>query len=246
MARRSPARRRKAPASVGQHQPHGATQLSAERKRQIKADACRQVLAEMQAEIAKALAEDQAAWQAATGRPMPMNLDELVIEARVAGMNDDDLDNPSPLKNGYRGTLTEATVRKIHRDERIADEVAAQVAVAERLAPPSEPTVSEAIRIANALSTKSRKALAALDEWGANSLGNKMTREDIEDRTHLSRSSVRNVMERELLRQGVALVATKTGPSGGVWLTPEGAAVASTIDKKILPREDNSAAGKKH
>jgi hypothetical protein len=134
MARRSPARRRKAPASVVQSQPRQMIPLPAERKREIKAVACGQVLAEMQAEIAQAIAEEQAAWQAATGRPMPMNLDELVIEARVAGMSDDDLDNPSPFGKGYGGILREATARKILRDERIADEITVQVAVAERVA----------------------------------------------------------------------------------------------------------------
>jgi len=227
-------------------QPQPVIPLSAEQKRQIKADACRQVLAMMQAEMAQAIAEEQAAWQAATGRPMPMNLDELVIEARVAGMNDDDLDNPSTFKKGYDGILREATVRKIHRDERIADDIAVQAAVAERVAPTIEPTVSGEMRIGNALSTNTRKVLAALDEWGANTLGNNMTRGGIEERTRLSECEVRNVMNRELPRQAVALVATKTGPGGGVWLTPEGAAVASTIDKKILPREVDSAAGKKH
>ena len=241
MPRRSPARgsgrtdRKKAPAST-----------TAERRQQLRQEAFRRAAAEMQEAIAEALREEQAAWLKATGRKMPMNAEECVIEARVAGMSDEDLENPSDLTRGYEGICRAATVRKILRDEKVADVITVQVAVAERLASVSEPAVSEETRIANALSTNTRKVLAALDEWGANTLGNNMTRDGIEERTRLSECEVRNVMNRELPRQVVALVATKTGPGGGVWLTPEGAAVASTIDKKILPREVNSTAGKKH
>jgi hypothetical protein len=209
-------------------------------------------MAEMQAAIDKAIADDREEWLRDTGRPMPMNARQLVIEAGVAGISREDIAQAEERAQktgdrfGYEEVKQESTVAKILRDQHIADEITVQVAVAERLAPASEPTVSDDTRIAIALTMNCRKVLAALDEWGVHSLGDSMTRKGIEERTHLSDCEVRNVMERELPRQVVALVATKTGPGGGVWLTPEGAAVASAIDKKILPSEVTSAAGKKH
>lgn len=209
-------------------------------------------MAEMQAAIDKAIADEQEEWLRATGRPMPMNAGQLVIEALTTGMSREDIAQADERAQktgdrfGYEEVKQESTVAKILRDQHIADEITVQVAVAERLASVSDPAVSEETRIANALSTNTRKVLAALDEWGASTLGNNMTRDGIEERTRLSECEMRNVMNRELPRQVVALVATKTGPGGGVWLTPEGAAVASTIDKKILPSEVSSTAGKKH
>jgi len=209
-------------------------------QRQLR-DNLRQAWADTVSQMSPLIAKDEAEaredWIATTGHPMPDTFEEIEVSARLAGWN---------AAEAVAGEYTlaqlygQATAAKILRDQRVEDEARA------RLAASSCSTVSEESRIANSLTTESRLVLAALDEWEADSLTNKMTRADIAARTGLSECVLRNVMERQLPKATVAMVQTKPGSGGGVWLTPEGTAVASTIDKKILPREDHSAAGKKY
>ncbi len=45
-----------------------------------KEDRLRQIAASVQADIDKLLREEQGEWLASTGRPMPMNIDQMVVE----------------------------------------------------------------------------------------------------------------------------------------------------------------------
>lgn len=73
----------------------------------------------MQAAIDAALREEQSEWQATTGRPMPMNLDEMVIEARVAGFTAAEAE-AGDFK--FEAIKRQATAEKILRAQRLDDE----------------------------------------------------------------------------------------------------------------------------
>jgi hypothetical protein len=102
------------------------------------------------------------------------------------------------------------------------------------------PPVDEYERLANDLSVAARKVLAALDEWNAYQAADHMARTSLEDRTGLSIAVLRRVMEDELPYVQPQLFASRCGPAGGYWLTPEGRLVAATIAKNILPAADAS------
>jgi hypothetical protein len=100
------------------------------------------------------------------------------------------------------------------------------------------PPVDEYQRLADDLSVAARKVLAALDEWNAYRAADRITRVALEDRTGLSLAVLRRVMEHELPYVQPQLFASRCGPAGGYWLTPEGRLVAATIAKNILPAAD--------
>jgi len=125
-------RRRKAEAAVAKP----PAPLTPEQIQRVKQHAARQVVAEMQAQINQAIAEEQADWQAAAGRPMPMNLKQLVIEAGVVGVSSEDiaLAQERAEKTGDRFGFDEVkdkiAVANILRDQRIEDEIRTRLAVA--------------------------------------------------------------------------------------------------------------------
>jgi hypothetical protein len=97
-------------------------------------------MAEMQAAIDKAIADEREEWLRDTGRPMPMNAGQLVIEALATGMSREELAQADDRAQktgdrfGYEEVKQQSTVAKILRDQHIADEITVQVAVAERVA----------------------------------------------------------------------------------------------------------------
>jgi len=119
---------------------------------------------------------------------------------------------------GFRNMTSEDVIRFLQREQMIP-------------APP----VDEYHRLADELSPSARKVLAALHEFDAKSLADKLTRQAIADRTLLTLNVIRRVFENELPYVQPALVQTRPGTAGGCWLTPEGMLLAVTIDKKILP-----------
>jgi cytidylate kinase len=176
--------------------------------------------------------EAKAAWQE-TGRPFPMTSDDWIVEARIAGFSADKAQEGNFTGHDvYLQAKAAQAIRQREQQDRehLAAEIAKRMIEARPAVADEDPS-----RIANEISCEFRRMLAALDEAKATSLANKMTRDEVESRTKLAHHVVRNVMEKQRWKTPVPLVDTKTGPGGGLWLTAEGTAVASLIDKKILP-----------
>jgi len=186
----------------------------------------------MQAAINQAIAEEREEWLASTCRPMPMNADDCVIEARVAGFTAAEAEAGDFRLDAIK---RQATAAKILRDQRVEDEARARLAVA-AATPSPWPPVDSPERIANEISGEFRKVLATLHEGGAMGLADCMKRSAIEERSGLTDCRVRNVLEKQSPRIMPSLTETQPGAGGGVWLTAEGSLVASLIDKNILPR----------
>ena len=158
----SPARRRrKAEAAVARP----PATLTPEQIQRVKQHAARQVVADMQAQINQAIAEEQADWQAAAGRPMPMNLRQLVIEAGVAGVSREDIAlaqeraEKTGDRFGYDEVKEESTVEKILRAQRVDDETRTRLAVAAATADKPKPSNGEEHNV-DGLLLKARKKLA--------------------------------------------------------------------------------------
>ncbi len=227
--KRSPTRRhRKAEAAVAKT----PSPLTPEQLQQLKQRAVRQAVAEMQDAINQAIAEEREEWLRATGRPMPMNVDDCVIEARIAGFTAAEAEAGDFRLDAIK---RQATAEKILRDQQVEGEARARLAVV-AASPSPWPPVDSPERIANEISSEFRKVLATLHEGGAMGLADCMKRPAIEDRSGLTGCRVRHVLQQQSRRITPSLIETRTGAGGGVWLTAEGSLVASLIDKNILPR----------
>jgi len=225
-ATRNPARRhRKAEAAVAKT----PAPPTPEQIQQLKQLAARQAVADMQAAINQAIAEEREEWRRVTGRPMPMNVDDCVIEARIAGFTAAEAEAGDFRLDAIK---RQAVAEKILRDQRVEDEARARTVLSPSLWPP----VDSPERIASDLSGEFRKVLATLHEGDAMGLADCMKRPAIEERSGLTDCRVRNVLQVQSRRITPSLIETRTGAGGGVWLTAEGSLVASLIDKNILPR----------
>lgn len=203
-----------------------------EQLQQLKEERLRQVAAEMQAAINQAIAEEREEWLRDTGRPMPMNVDDCVIEARIAGLTAAEAEAGDFRLDAIK---RQATAEKILRDQRVEDDARARLAVV-AASPSPWPPVDSPERIANKISGEFRKVLATLHEGDAMGLADCMKKEAIAERSCLTECRLRHVLEKQSPRITPSLIETKTGAGGGVWLTAEGTLVASLIDRNILPR----------
>jgi hypothetical protein len=139
MPRRSPARgpgrtsRKKAPAAVAPGQPQAAAVASpatpADQQRQLE-ERLRQAVAEIQQQLDAAFAEEHAEYLAATGRPMPVGIDEIHARAVAIGQG-----KGLPRSSETIGKYTLADVfemeeMRLRDQEELADKIAGRLSAA--------------------------------------------------------------------------------------------------------------------
>jgi hypothetical protein len=178
-------------------------------------------------------------WQAFTGEPMPLELDEIRAAAVRFGM---------PAADVLRGdfTLADVTTFMLGKRQAAADDLrdrareAATEAAVRRAAgtsptnvPPQGSTQAEAVddehaRIARGLSRNARRTLEYMHEMYAHSRADRLTRQFIAEEIGVELDDMR-VVSTELGKTGRVLLESVDGCQGGWWLSPDGVRVAERV-----------------
>lgn len=199
----------------------------------IKAAAIDLARRQLASEFAAVFQGMKADYLAETGRPMPTTIDEMIVEARVAGWS---------AAEAEAGEYTLAAIQRqsiAKRQAQAGETATIAAAVVERMQAADPLSVADKYqRAAQAMSSNARRIVACLSQNHARMESDAITRRDLADETGLSDPQVKAAIEHELRRVEAQLGATiiESKPSRGTWLSPEGVEVAKRIDAKILKK----------
>jgi hypothetical protein len=199
----------------------------------------RDAVAAAAAEIRQRVDDGHELWQAVTGEPMPLELEEIRAAAVRFGLSPD-----AVLAGNF--TLADVTTLMVGKRQAAADEwndrvrAAGAEAAVRRAAgtvtpgtvPPAgtqaEAADDEYADIARRLSDNARSVIRFLHDYTAYDRSSRYPQADIASELGLSPSQLR-VVFRRLAKQSPVLFESKEGRGGGTWLTPAGKSVAERI-----------------
>lgn len=196
-------------------------------------------VADKAAEVRQHIDAGNDLWQAATGGPMPRELDEIQAAAVRFGLSPDaalagdfTLADVTTLMAGKRLAAIDEWNDRVHVAEAEAAVRRAANAVTPGATMPTgiqaEAADDEYADIARRLSDKARRTVALMHGMKAFSRGDSLTRQFLADELGIEIDDMR-VIRVELGKSGRVLLESATGCRGGWWLTPDGVRVAKRV-----------------